>query len=200
MTIPNLANRESYLNHAVDLVRPWFAEAGFEVPEVRVSIGWPRGARGKNVVGQCFGQGSTEDGIAQVFLTPARGADEIVPILGTLVHEVSHATVGVDEGHKGQFIVVQRKLGFLPKWTDSSNQTPELTERLAGLAERLGPFPHGALTLAAQEKQTQKTYMRLIQHEPCGWKIRCTQKQLDLAQDVITCWACGEEAQIEDPK
>lgn len=194
----DLHNRESYLESAVESMRPWFAEHDVTVPEVRISIGWPKGARGKHVVGQHFSPENATDAVGQIFISPDRGGDLTVDILATVLHEMIHAAVGNDEGHKGQFIVVARKVQFTGPWTSSQNRTEELDERLAGLAERLGEIPHGALSVG-EKTATQKTYMRLVQHEPCGWKIRCTQKQLDLASDIITCWACGEEAQIEDP-
>lgn len=195
MTI-DLNTRESWLNAAVLAMAPWFAEVGETVPPLKVSIGWPKGARGKHVVGQCWSPANAEDGVSQIFISPDRSGDtDAVDILGTLLHEVVHAVVGVEEQHKGRFVTVSRALGFLPKFTSSANRTEELTERLAGIAERLGPLPHGALSVGAK-KATQKTYMLAVKHDPCGWKIRATAKQISMALVPITCWVCGEHAEV----
>jgi hypothetical protein len=195
----DLKTRESYLNAALDAMRPWFPET-HPVPEkVRVSVGFPKGRAKGEVVGQCWADGLSEDKHFEIFLTPTRGSDETEEVLLTLLHEMVHAAVGVECQHKGAFITVARGLGFVPKWTSSANHGEELAARVAELAESLGPIPHGALTPSAT-KATQKTYMLLISHEPCGFKIRASKKQVEAAAPDIVCWVCGEVADVAFPE
>lgn len=189
----NLQNREDWLSEAVRLIRPWFADLGETLPEnIKISIGWSKGAKG-NAVGVCWPSRAAADGSTNIFMTPERGEEDVVQILGTIVHEMNHASDDCESQHKGHFAKLNRQLGFLGKPTSSAEKTPELIARLEELAGLLGPFPHAAVTPVGKEK-TQKTYMIKVSHE-CGYTLRTTQKFLDIA--VPTCPACGPDEAME---
>ena len=87
-----MKNREAWLIEAAEAMTPWFAEIGHEVPPLRVSVGWPGGRAKKTVtVGQCWPTTSTADNVAQIFMSPVRGEESTVDVLGTLLHEMIHA-------------------------------------------------------------------------------------------------------------
>src|SRR5690606_34666335 len=98
-------NREQWLTEATERLRPLFTEAGLSVPEIRVSVGWPSkgAASNKNrTIGPCWYGECAEGGLPQVFISPVRS--EPVDVLGTLVHEMLHAALPTDTGHKGAFV------------------------------------------------------------------------------------------------
>ncbi len=71
-TTEKFSTREEWLVAAIEaLGKTVFADAGVELPPVRVSVGWP-GGRGQqeNVVGQCWPTGLAADKKAQLFISP----------------------------------------------------------------------------------------------------------------------------------
>jgi len=177
-------NREDWLTKAAEAMANWFVEIDREVPPMRVSVGWPGGRAKKNVtVGQCWPTTAAEDGVAQIFLSPVRGAADTVNVLGTLLHEMIHAVDDCASGHAKDFIVMARSLGFEAKWTSSDNRTEDLTERLTALAEILGEFPSAAIVSgrAADSPKTQSTRMLKVvcQDEGSEFKVRMTRKMID---------------------
>ena len=189
-------NREAWLINAAKAMAPWFAEIDEEVPPIRVSVGWPGGRGRKNAVGQCWASHAASDNVAQIFVTPARGEESTVDVLGTLLHEMVHAVDDCSSGHRGNFIKIARQLGFKAKWTTSACRTDELAERLKGLAERLGPFPSAAIVggKAADTPKTQTTRMLKVACPKDGYTVRTTRKWLDdLGAPTCPCGTRMEE-------
>ena len=180
---PKYKTREQWLVAAIDLItKKIFNPAKFEVPEVRVSVGWP-GGRGKKqgVRGQCFSTDTTTDKVAQIFVSPAEA--DVQTVLAVVAHELIHAVDDCKSDHKSGFIKIAREIGFLPKWTSSDNRTDELSSKLLAVAEKLGPYPHAAIEIG-ERPTVQKTYMVLLESLDCdecddGYKLRMTQKWLD---------------------
>lgn len=98
-------NRETWLDKAVDLLRPYFKSRGYELPEkVKVSCGWPSrgGLSVKNrVLGECWPSNETGDGVKQIYVSPvvSKGSE----VLGVLVHELGHAALADGVGYKKPF-------------------------------------------------------------------------------------------------
>ena len=178
---PKHKTREQWLQAAVkELTAKVFKPAKLEVPEVRVSVGWP-GGRGKKqgVVGQCFATSNADDKVAQIFVSPA--VSDPLNVVATLTHELIHAIDDCASGHKGSFVRIAKVVGFLPEWTSSANRNDELNDKLKAVVEKLGTFPHAALS-GGEGPTVQKTYMlKLIDAvEPeSGMKLRMTQKMID---------------------
>ena len=180
---PKHKTREQWLQAAVkELTAKVFKPAKLEVPEVRVSVGWP-GGRGKKqgVVGQCFPTIHAEDHVAQIFVSPA--VSDPLKVIATLTHEIVHAIDDCESGHKGSFVRTAKSVGFLPKWTSIENRNDELNDKLKDAVEKLGAFPHAALS-GGDRPVVQKTYMVLLESLDCdvcenGYKLRMTQKWLD---------------------
>jgi hypothetical protein len=184
---PSTSNREAWLQRAAEEMKGWFVEIGEELPPVWVSIGF--GASKRTAVGTCHPRLSSEDGINHVFVSPVRGSGQSVDALATLLHELVHAVDDCQDGHTKNFIRLAKALGFKAKWTSSANRTDELTERLEGLVERIGPVPHGALTLgnAADAPKKQGTRMLKVECPVDGYVVRTTQKWLDVGNPTCPC-------------
>lgn len=186
-------NREAWLIKAAEAMAPWFTELDLEVPPVRVSVGWPGGRASKaSVVGQCWPTGATDDGVAQIFLSPIRGKESTVDILGTLLHEMIHAVDDCKNSHNKGFIDIARPLGFKARWTSSDNRTETLQERLKALVETLGEFPSGAILAgqrAADGPAKQGTRMlKIVCVEDPDYKLRMTRKQIeDVGLPICPC-------------
>lgn len=172
--------REQWLTEAVKLItKAVFTPKEIEVPEVRVSVGWP-GGRGKKagVIGQCFASTMATDKVAQVFISPELA--DSTRVLQTLTHELIHAIDDCKDGHKGNFIKIAKVVGFLPKFSSSENINDDLLDTLKGLAERLGTYPHAALSGGAERPVVQKTYMlKVMCTEDPDYFVRLTQTKLD---------------------
>ena len=174
--------REQWLEAAVKLIiKQIFTPASVEVPEVRVSVGWP-GGRGpkKNVIGQCFAARTTADKVAQIFVTPA--IDDAYTTVETLTHEIIHAVAvdedGVSAGHRGEFIRIAKEIGFTAPWK-STPASEELREKLQAIADKLGVYPHAAINVG-DRPTVQKTYYLKVQcPEDDEYFVRMTQTKID---------------------
>lgn len=189
-------NREAWLTTAARALAEWFSEIeDAEVPPFRVSVGWPGGRGPKSSVrGQCWPTCSAEDGVAQIFISPTQVDTETT--LGILLHEMIHAVDDCASGHRGNFVRIAKALGFVSKYTSSTNRTDELTERLQGLAERLGDFPSAAIVTgrAADTPAKQGTRMLKVVCPEDGYTLRTTQKWIDIGLPTCPCGVEMEQA------
>lgn len=186
--------REAWLNAMTDLLRPDFESADATLPDhVRMTCGFPsRGGRPgkKQVLGECWPSGQSEDNHFEVFITPMR--HNPVTVAGILVHELVHAAVGCDCGHRGAFRTVAITLGLEGKMTET-NISESLKEKLQDHVERLGPYPHASLHML--EKPPQSTRMKKVECPECGWMCRASQKWIDIG--LPTC-SCGAKMEAEE--
>ena len=173
-------NREAWLEAAVKELTKLFVKIDYEVPAVRVSVGWP-GGRGKkaNVIGQCFATKTATDSVSQIFVSPV----VVDPLKAVIVvaHEMIHAVDDCKSGHKSGFIKIARELGFTPKWTVATPDTisDEFKAKLEAIAEKLGAYPHAAI-VPTERPVVQKTYqLKAICVYDADYKVRMTQKMAD---------------------
>lgn len=176
-----MATREAWLLDAVDKMRPWFDEADKPLPEnIHVSIGF---ASRKKAIGQCWQPQASAKGVHEIFICPTHPDD--VTMLDTLVHELCHAALPGNTGHRKPFAKLAEHVGLLPPWT-ATHAGDELKSRLNAIIEEIGPSPHGQLSAACMPKK-QTTRLRLFECD-CGTKVR-------LARDEFhaTCDDCGSQ-------
>jgi len=165
------ATREGWLLRAAGMI---LEEVLHPVAEGRstqfcVSVGFPKGQHGRGpAVGQCWSPGSSRDGKAHIFVSPIRDGKEVLAVLATVTHELIHALDRCESGHRKEFARMALAVGLQRPLT-SSSPNEVLTARLNEVAERLGPFPHGALVPAARSKPGSR--LRLWECA-CGVKAR----------------------------
>lgn len=176
--------REQWLNEAVGKIRPMFVEAGFALPEIKVSCGWPsKGALSekKRRIGECWPAEAAKDKVTQVFISPY--LDDVAGVggvLATLVHELLHAAIGCKHGHKAPFKRAMVKVGLVGKAT-ATEADDKLMEKIAAWTDALGPYPNAALDPLVVAKLRKKQSTRLIKCEcpECGYLCRTTKKWID---------------------
>ena len=81
--------REAWLEDAVRHLEPVFSKAGYAIPPVRVSCGFPASSSPRTTLGQCWPRERSGGGVNEIFISPK--LDEPVQLLDTLVHELCHA-------------------------------------------------------------------------------------------------------------
>lgn len=181
-------NREQYLINAVEALAPLLTDEGFKVPEVRVSTGFPsRGGLSakKRMIGQCWPSTASEDGVPHIFVSPL--LDQPIDVLSTLLHEMIHATVGTEEGHRGQFVAAAKAVGFEGPWT-STPVGEELRETLDKVAVDLGDYPHSRLNPKQDPIKKQTTRMiRLDSDCEGGCTVRTTRKWIEKGDFTCPC-------------
>lgn len=184
---PVNSTREAWLEAAVAEMRPWLAEAGAPLPKrILVSIGFPsrNGLASRNQrIGECW-LGTSQGGVPHVFVTPLEG--DPLRVLDILLHELVHAA-GIS-GHGKDFKRVAVALGLEGKMT-ATVAGEELRERLAEMAERLGPYPHRKLEADSLQMKKQGTRMHKAACSECGCVIRMTRKWIESVGAPLC--ACG---------
>lgn len=179
-------NREDWLIAALPELKALLVDApDFKTP--LISIGLPHAralSTRQKAIGECWSSRCTATGQATIFISPL--LDDPVEILGVLLHELVHASVGNQCGHRGAFSKVARASGLVGKMTETT-PGPELMQRLHALAAKLGDLPHARLNAQAieDERKKQKTRQRLYECDGCGQKIRA-------ASDTLTAIHIGE--------
>jgi len=173
-----------WLINAVESIKPLFESAGYKVPKLRVTCGWP--SRGgvsakKRTLGQCWDTVASADGVHQIFISPY--LDVVVDeygVLSVLIHEVVHAVVGIDEGHNKVFGKCARAIGLEGKLT-STHPGEELMGKCAKLFKELGKYPHAKLDPKHSPVKKQSTRMIKMECGKCGYVARTSQKWIDEA-------------------
>src|SRR2546429_6328382 len=153
MEQPELAvYREAWLQAAASFLLDHIVKQDLPRVDVRVSCGWPgRGgvARRRTVIGQCFAPAVCKDGKPQIFISPL--LSESIDVLGTLLHELLHASVGCQHGHKKPFSQAARKVGLVgPPTATTVGDT--LRPLLVSYVARVGPSPRAAIMVNQTKK------------------------------------------------
>lgn len=184
-------NREHWLALAVEEVRPLFADAGYKLARVRVSVGWPSTSALSLKAprhGEAWTDEHTPDGVSQLFISPILA--EPSAVLGMLMHELGHVVCGKKAGHRGPYVRYMVALGLVGKPTHA---TPgdELQAKLDEVAERLGEYPHTAIQTESRTKQG--TRLLKVMCWECGYTIRVTQTWIDEGLPTCPCGALMNE-------
>jgi hypothetical protein len=187
--------RESWLLEATKIARSDLFGVIPDLPalpsEVRVTCGWPsKGGLGKKkrTVGQCWPTESSAGGFTEILVSPF--LDRPVEVVETLLHELIHAAVGVDQKHKGAFITGAKAIGFTKPWT-STPPTTQLTDLiLTKFLPKLGEYPHKKLDAVALVKSLgepdHNRQLKLL-CSGCGYIIRTTKKWIDIGLPTCVC-------------
>ena len=124
--------REEWLMEAAEQIKIIFERVGYQVPPVKVSIGFPSdGSKGRHL-GQCWSTKSSEDGLNQIFLAPH--LETLVEYLDTLVHELVHAVDNCSSRHGAGFKKIAKDVGL--KWPmRSTNAGDSLMKDLVKISD-----------------------------------------------------------------
>jgi hypothetical protein len=140
--------REAWLRMAAMELRPYFASAGYNVPEnIRFAIAFTSTGRRGNRRSESWHASSSADSNYEIFIR----ADIAAPldVLALLVKELVHTVLPDGAGHGKEFREAAMKIGLLPPMREA-RPAPHLVERLEKLAAQLGPLPHDQLNIAQE--------------------------------------------------
>ena len=167
--------RQQWLEAAVEALRMKFADAGYRVPEkVRISIGWPKRAASCGAIGECWSTAASSDSHNELFISPE--LTEATRILGVLGHEMVHATVGTDAGHRKPFKRCALAIGLQGPMR-ATTESAGFVAWAETLVNRIGPYPAGFLT----DSPKQGTRLQRCECPGCGYLARVSAKWLLLS-------------------
>jgi SprT-like family len=174
--------REEWLEGAVEEMIPQFRAAGYTIPKVHVSVGWPsvRSMSSKQPrIGECWDKTASADKVAHVFISPR--LDDVTGewgVVSTLVHEIVHAVVGCKAGHGAEFRKCALAVGLEGKMT-ATVAGEDLMEHIKKWAKDLGEFPHAKINPLMKPTKKQSTRLIKCECEACGYVVRTTRKWLE---------------------
>ena len=179
-------NREAWLKRAAKLLTPTLEAAGSPPPlNIRYSCGWPGVNKGGKRIGECWASTASKDGHFEIFISPS--IDDPLRVLDILLHEMVHACVGLECGHKGEFKRVAKSVGLKGKMT-ATHAGEELKENLVNLCRELGEYPHAELKKAHHSgPKKQGTRLLKVVCPTCEYTVRITQKWLNIGLPVCPC-------------
>lgn len=198
-----LKTREQWLLEAVPhLSQHLKATAKLDVPQVRVSCGWPsRGgtSKKKRVLGECWLSEAAKDNVSQIFVSPY--LRDPIEVLGVLLHELIHAAL--PEAKHGPVFKKAARGALLEGPATATKVSPELRPALDKLAGELGEYDNSSLDALAKSvdgKKRQSTRMLKAYCEKNAvhvedYVVRLTKKQTDIG---MPCCPCGKEMVLEE--
>lgn len=170
--------REEWLISLTHKLRPIFEAKGFPIPlKVRVSLGWPKSSK---AIGVCHSSRMSEDNTTEIFISPAKS--DSLDVAQILVHELIHAAVGLQEGHKGNFKRLALSFNLGGKMT-ATVRTPEFDKWMTPIVESLGDIPHATLNANRRYSSApakQGTRMIKCSCSVCGYTVRTTAKWITM--------------------
>lgn len=191
-----METREEWLESAAALLAVQrFGSIGVTVPKTRVSVGFPKGARGGKAtsIGQCWSPEVAGDKLHHVFVSPV--VSDPVKAVATLAHELVHASVGLKAKHGAGFKRVAEGIGLTGKMTATVPSDGFASWVHGSVLAALGPYPQP--TFEPDQMTTPKQGTRLIK-AVCpddGCTIRITKKWID---DIgVPVCACGTKMRVE---
>lgn len=172
--------REAWLQAVIKELIPVFRSAGLAIPKkVKVSCGWPSGRPGGKIVAECWSPNCSEGGYHEIFVSPIKscvhGADGIV---SDLIHELIHATVGNEHGHRAVFKNAMKKLGLEGR-AKSSTANVGLCTKIKSITDKLGVYPHKIISPSMRPTKTQTTRYIKVGCTKCDYICRVTRVHLD---------------------
>jgi hypothetical protein len=142
--LDTIMNRETWLNEMAQRMAPRFAELGHPLPKFRVAVGWTSAGKTTKVGGECWHSRNSADGVFEILVSPI--VDDSMDVAAILAHELNHAAVGFEHGHKGEFAVMMAKLGMKRPYT-SSIAGAAFAEWAQPFLDELGKIPHARIML-----------------------------------------------------
>jgi hypothetical protein len=148
----------------------------------------------KRTIGECWAVTASQDGHAEILVSPL--LDDPMEILGVVAHELGHAVLGHEVGHKAPFARLMVALGLAGKPT-ATTPGAAFIERAGPLLAALGPLPHARLDPSLRPKKKDGTRQIKCECLNCGYIARTSQKWLNEAGAPI-CPTCNGQMQTPD--
>jgi len=178
-----LTTREAWLTHFVEkYLWPRIEVAGGQRPaRYRVSVGFPKGRRGSkgHSIGQCWAQEMSADQSCEIFVSPELDAAQALAVLS---HEVCHAAVGVQHGHRAPFKKLALAIGLSGPMR-ATVPTAEFEETIRTWIAGEPAYPHAPLSAATSPTKPGSRLLKAC-CEVCGYTVRVTRQWLDIASPV----------------
>lgn len=190
MTTNPHTTREGWLVDATGLLgTEFFTSKGHKVPaKLQVACGWPKASR--RAVGQCWSPNASADETTQMYISPTEA--EPVEVLDTLLHEMVHAVVGCEHGHKGPFRLLAKEIGFAGKMASTyAEKGSDLEAKLIGIADQLGPYPHAAMTKKDSARVYPYKWSRLMSVNDKGYTVTISPRVMEEHGRPVDPW--GDE-------
>lgn len=140
-------NREAWLNAIAARMAPRYAELGHPLPPFRISIGFTSGGMNSNANAECWSNVASADKHFEILIRP--DVDDPMYAAALTAHELTHAAVGLREGHKGKFVEVMKALGLTKPFT-STVPTEAFNAWVKPFVDEVGAFPHARLNWRPQ--------------------------------------------------
>ncbi len=191
--------REEWLMRAARMILDHVATLGYRpTGTVKTSLGVLTAGRKAIPLGVCYHSVASEGAYREIFINP--GITDPRKLLGILTHEIGHAVLDDDVGHRAPFRAFCSAVGFDFRETGkaaNAHDGNQWWEWIEPIAERLGPMPHKKLNLDRPqgEKKKQTTRMLLLECPCCGIKVRAARSVM--AEIVENTGRC--EAQCMNP-
>jgi len=148
-------HREAWLHDVAASLGETFRRFGHPIPDkVRLTCGFPsvRGIAPRNQrIGECWSNTRSGDDHYEILVSPVIA--DSMRVAGILAHELIHASVGVEHGHKGPFRQMAKALGLEGKMTATTEGEP-FKRLLAPILEAVGP---SARRIARDDQRPQET-------------------------------------------
>ena len=189
-------NREAWLNLITDKhLRLHFENKGFTIPDnIRMSCSL---TSRKQAIGQCWSSVASEDNHFEIFIHPSE-ADSI-RVVDILIHELCHAVVGLEAGHKKPFKQCAEAVGLTGKMT-STYATQELKDQIIEWVNDIGQYPHAPLLSDGTKKQSTRMIKCVCKH--CEYQVYTSKKWIEVAIPTCpdeSCEAYGWAMQVNLP-
>lgn len=190
-------NREGWFTAVAEQLMPLICEAAGRdtPPSIRIGCGFTSRGVKSRAIGECWGDGNSEDGHSEIFIRP-NDADPI-SVAATVAHEVAHAVCGIHAKHGPAFESVIRAIGLEGKPT-ATYAGEAFAALVKPMIAKAGPYPHSSLNDMTNGK-AQQIHPKLI-------NLRCANEDCEAAQnhmlikqddDSLAMWrarcpCCGE--------
>ena len=170
---------QDWLEDALGEVKSLFAEHGYDVPPVKVTLGFTSKGLRSSTVGECWPRGASTSGINHIFISPANASSD--GIISTLIHECIHAIDNCEHGHGKEFKSIALRVGFKVPMR-STPVGDELKQRIAEIIGRIGEY-RGSTIKAAHKPRIQKPPARARCPE-CGYTITMLKDFLNIGPPI----------------
>ena len=185
--------REEYLQKAKDELNDRvFKQAGYEIPEVKISCSWALGTADKNkkTLGQFVPRSWSKANINEIMIMPT--VDDSEQVIDTLAHELVHAVDDNKSGHGAGF----RKICLAVGLNGSSQMRyacagDELKQTIVEIVKDIGLYPHSELQIHKRKKQS--TRMLKVSCTECNFSYRTSRKNIGMMANTI-CNGCGSDS------